>query len=295
MFNSEKSLEELFLGISGVFREIGKEYEVIFVDDCSADKSWAAVTDLKSRFPGVITAIRLSRNFGQHNATLCGFSFAKGQFIITIDDDLQIPPGEIRKLIEAGQSDEPDLVYGYYSDNKHSLVRRVGSESLKKSSKFFRKTIDKGSSFRMIRAEIVKRIVEHQHHFLFIDEILQWYTGDIALVEVRHEPRKYQQSNYSSGKILKLVGNILIYYTTIPLKVLIYGGFTVSLVSLAYGAYFIMKKLLFNVPLGYTSLIVTILFSTSILLFSLGVIGEYLSRIYQVQNKKPPYSIKKVI
>ena len=97
------------------------------------------------------------------------------------------------------------------------------------------------------------------------------------------------------GSIFKLVGNILIYYTAIPLKLLVYGGFLISLFSLIYGLYFIVKKLFFNVPLGYTSLIVTILFSMSIILFALGVIGEYLSRIYNVQNKKPPYSIKKIL
>jgi polyisoprenyl-phosphate glycosyltransferase len=295
VYNSEKSLEELFIGIEKVFAEIGASWEIIFVDDCSRDGSWEVLKRLKEKNPGKVTAVRLSRNFGQHNGTLCGFSFAKGEFIITIDDDLQTPTEEIKKLIEGYASSGADLVYGFYTKSRHSAVRRLGSESLKKTSKLFRKTLDKGSSFRLIRADVIRKLLEHNAPFIFIDEILQWYTEDIHLVEVRHEPRKYSQSTYSSGKILHMVGNILIYYTTVPLKVLVYGGFLISFITLFYGLYFIGKKLFFNVPLGYTSLIVTILFSTSIILFSLGVIGEYLSRIYQVQNRKPQYSVKTVI
>ena len=295
VFNSEQSLEELFAGISAVFEGIHETYEVIFVEDRGKDKSWEVISSLKARFPEKITAIQLSKNFGQHNATICGFSFAKGDFIITIDDDLQTPPEEISKLIAAYGTEQPDMVYGFFKHSKHSAMHRIGSTSIKKSSKLFRKTLDEGSSFRMMKSELAKKILDHHQNFIFIDEVLQWYTEEIAMVEVRHEPRKYKQSNYSSGSIFALLGNILIYYTTIPLKILVYGGFLVSLFSLIYGIYFIIKKFFFNVPLGYTSLIVTILFSTSIILFALGVIGEYLSRIYKVQNKKPSFSIKKVL
>jgi undecaprenyl-phosphate 4-deoxy-4-formamido-L-arabinose transferase len=295
VFNSEQSLEELFTGISSIFEGNHESYEVIFVEDRGKDKSWEVISGLKARFPDKIVAIQLSKNFGQHNATICGFSFAKGEFIITIDDDLQTPPEEIPKLIGAYEQDKPDLVYGYFKHSKHSAMHRLGSSSIKKSSKFFRKTLDEGSSFRMLKSDLAKKILDHHQNFIFIDEVMQWYTDEIALVEVRHEPRKYQQSNYSSRSVFELVGNILIYYTTIPLKVLVYGGFLVSLFSLIYGVYFIIKKLFFNVPLGYTSLIVTVLFSTSIILFALGVIGEYLSRIYKVQNKKPPFSIRRIL
>ncbi len=295
VYNSEQSLEELFMGIDKAFEEIRESYEVIFVDDYSRDQSWKVICDLKARFPEQIKAIQLGKNFGQHNATICGFSFAKGEFVITIDDDLQTPPEEIIKLIRNYEPTYPDMIYGYYKQSKHSKMHRLGSTSLKRSSKLFRKTLDEGSSFRMLKADLAKKILEHQQNFIFIDEVMQWYTDEITLVEVRHETRKYAQSNYSSRSIFKLVGNILIYYTAIPLKLLVYGGFLISLFSLIYGLYFIVKKLFFNVPLGYTSLIVTILFSMSIILFALGVIGEYLSRIYNVQNKKPPYSIKKIL
>jgi hypothetical protein len=122
-----------------------------------------------------------------------------------------------------------------------------------------------------------------------------WYTDNVGFAEVLHQPRKYDRSGYTLGKLVRLFANLVLYYTMLPLKVLVYGGLAISFVTFFYGLFFIFKKLVFDVPLGYTSLIVAILFSTSIILFSLGVLGEYLSRMYQIQNGKPPYSIKKVL
>ena len=295
VYNSEQSLEELFLGIKTVFEEMKLTFHVIFVEDHGADGSWEMLKKLKSENEELITAIRLSKNFGQHNATLCGFGFAKGDFVITIDDDLQTPPSEIRKLIQAEEAEETDVVYGYFAKKSHSRARNIGSASLKKSSKVIHNAPGEGSSFRLIRKELVEKILDHRQHFIYLDEILHWYTDDIVFVEVIHLPRKYKQSGYSTRKLFHLFGNILMYYTMVPLKLLVYGGFLISLITFVYGVFHIIKKWLYDVPLGYTSLIVAILFSTSIILFSLGVIGEYLSRIYQIQNRKPPYSIKKIL
>lgn len=295
VFNSEDSLEELLQGIDDIFRKLSQSFEVIFVNDSSTDQSWNKLKEMKSTFKGELTAINLNRNFGQHNATLCGFGFAKGDRIITIDDDLQTPPSEIEKLIIAFEHSDADIVYGVYGKKKHSALRNFGSSSLKKSSRVLHNSPGDGSSFRLIKSEIIQKMVHHQQNFIFLDEILFWYTNEIDFVVVQHLPRKYKQSTYSMSMLVRMFANILLYYTMIPLKFLIYGGLFFSIITFFYGSYFIVKKLVYNVPLGYTSLIVTILFSTSIMLFSLGIIGEYLSRIYMVQNRKPPFSIKKVI
>ncbi|MBE0646756.1 MAG: glycosyltransferase family 2 protein [Bacteroidales bacterium] len=295
VFNSEDSLEELFLGIKTLFEARNESYEVIFVEDHGKDGSWQVLKKLKDEYPDLIKAIRLSKNFGQHNATLCGFGFARGEFIITIDDDLQTPPAEIAKLIDAMANEPVDLVYGISGKKNHSRARNLGSASLKKSSKALHGSPGEGSSFRLITKDLVDKIREHHQHFIYLDEVLFWYTDDISFVEVIHLPRKYKQSGYSWGKLMHMMANILLYYTMLPLKFLVYGGFFFSLVTFGYGVFHIIKKWLFDVPLGYTSLIVAILFSTSIILFSLGVIGEYLRRIYEVQNRKPPFSIQKII
>jgi undecaprenyl-phosphate 4-deoxy-4-formamido-L-arabinose transferase len=130
---------------------------------------------------------------------------------------------------------------------------------------------------------------------MYIDELLLWYTSNIAFTEVEHQKRSVHRSGYSTWKLFKLSANIVIYYTAVPLRIMTYGGFFLSVLSFIAGIRFIINKMVNDVPLGYTSLIVAILFSTSIIMLCLGLIGEYLTRIYQVQNKKPPYSIKKIL
>ncbi|MFH1297318.1 MAG: glycosyltransferase family 2 protein [Bacteroidota bacterium] len=295
VYNSQESLEELFTGIQALFTQRKDSFEVIFVEDRSRDGSWEVLKRLKAAHSDTITAIRLSKNFGQHNATLCGLGFAKGEFVITIDDDLQTPPAEISRLINALDPVPADLVYGISRKKYHSRAHSLGSTSLKKASRMLHGSPGEGSSFRLITRELVDKIRQHHQHFIYLDEVLHWYTDDISFVEVIHLPRKYKRSGYTWRKWLSMMANILMYYTMIPLKLLVYGGFFFSVVTFVYGVYHILRKWLFDVPLGYTSLIVAILFSTSIILFSLGVIGEYLRRMYEIQNRKPPYSIQKIL
>lgn len=294
VFNSEASLEELFNRLTSVLNNIGKGYEIIFVDDGSFDKSWEVLKKLKEEHPGVLTAVRLAKNFGQHSATFCGFNFAKGNNIITIDDDLQSPPEEIPKLIKTMEDTDAELVYGIYKKTKRSLLRTLGSHSYRQAVQILGKPKE-GSSFRIISKNITQKILIHHQNFVFIDEILHWYTDYIGLAFVEHHKRKYRQSGYSNRKIWGMLANLMFYYTTAPLKLMVYGGLISSAFFFILSIYFILKKILLDVPLGYTSLIVAILFSTSLILLSLGVIGEYLSRIYMVQNKKPLYSVKKVL
>ena len=296
VFNSEDTLVELFNRINVLFEELHKSYEVIFVDDGGTDGSWNVLTRLKEKKPDLVTAIKLTRNFGQHNATYCGLTHAKGEMIITIDDDLQNPPEEIKKLIDCYTANDADLVYGLYADKKHSSLRNLGSKSLKKSSKMFYKGPGKGSSFRLLTRDLAQHILRHHQHFMYLDELFHWYTDKISSVYVLHSKRKFKKSGYSSFRLFGLFANILIYYSNVPLKLMVYGGLAASVFTFIIGMFFIFKKIFLNAPIqGYTSLIVTITFSTGLILLCLGIIGEYLSRIYMVQNKKPPFTIKKIL
>ena len=295
VYNSFESLEELYQRIEITMDGIGKTFEVIFIDDDSVDASWDKLQFLRNRYPKNVTAIKLARNFGQHNATICGIAQASGTFIITIDDDLQNPPEEIGKLINRMQNSDADLVYGIYGQKKHSFTRNLGSSAIKASSRHLFRTKGNGSSFRLMKSNIGKYLLNHQINFMYIDELFNWYTNHIEFVLVEHHKRPYQQSTYTSHSLFSMVSNLVIYYTAIPLKMMVYGGFISSFLSLLTGMVFIYRKLVHHVPLGFTALIVAILFSTSIILLSLGVIGEYLSRIYMVQNRKPPFSIKNML
>lgn len=295
VYNSESTLQELFGRILKVFDTLGHPFEVVFVDDFSHDKSWETLLALKKSFPAQVVAIRLARNYGQHNAIFCGITHAKGNFLVTLDDDLQIPPEEIPLLIHRLDETEADLVYGYFEKKKHSAFRNLGSYFIKKSSRLLLQSPGEGSSFRLFTRELGQNLLKHNQHFLYIDELLLWYTGNIQFVQVAHQKRSHHHSGYSTWKLMKISFNMMIYYTAVPLRIMTYGGFILSILSMLAAIRFIINKIVHDVPLGYTSLIVTILFSTSVIMLCLGMIGEYLTRIYQVQNKKPPYSIRKIL
>ena len=213
-----------------------------------------------------------------------------------MDDDLQHPPEEIPKLIEKYNETNADIVYGVYETKHHGAMRNAGSYLVRKSSKHTSNTIGDGSSFRLIKKDIISKIREnHQQNFLFIDEIIQWYTSNIQTVLVIHSPRKHGKSNYSFLKLINLYFDILINYSASPLKLMTYSGLLFSLITFCIGVRFIFRKIAYNVPLGYTSTIVSILFTASIILLCLGIIGQYIYKLYQFQQQKPPFSIQKVI
>ena len=292
VYNSSESLEELFQRIDKTMKGLEKSFEVIFVDDDSADGSWNKLEGLSKANPVNVTAVRLARNFGQHNATICGIAQASGKYIITIDDDLQNPPEEIAKLISTMENTETDLVYGVYSKKQHSMVRNLGSAAIKASSQHIYRNKGYGSSFRLMKSSLGKSLLNHQLNFIFVDELFHWYTSHIDFVFVEHHKRPYQNSTYTSHSLFSLFSNLVIYYTAIPLRIMVYSGFISAFLSFIIGVMFIYRKIVHDVPIGFTALIVAVSFSTSIILLSLGIIGEYLSRIYSVQNRKPPYSIK---
>ncbi|OWY22116.1 glycosyltransferase [Sphingobacteriales bacterium UPWRP_1] len=295
VFNGEATIEELFTRIQKVFDSLKQTFEVIFVEDCGADNSWQIITLLKSKYPKQVVGIKLVKNFGQHNATLCGCHFARGQYIITIDDDLQTPPEEIPKLIDARQQSLADVVYGVYPVKKHSVVRRLGSAIVRKTFKLGAGTRNEGSSFRLIDHDIIAKIVMHTQNFIYIDEILQWYTNQIVAVAVMHEARKKGQSGYPLLKLILFTLDLIINYTAIPLRIMTYGGLLFSVVFFCVGLYYIYDKIVSDTQLGFTSLITAIFFTTGIILFCLGIIGEYLRRIYMGQNQRPQYAIRKIL
>lgn len=296
VYNSEHTLEELFARIQKVFTELKESFEIIFVEDGGKDDSWKLLQNIKEANPKLVTAIKLSRNYGQHNATFCGFDHAAGELIITIDDDLQTPPEEIKKLINTYVADnKPDLVYGYYEKKQHSGLRNFGSKFLKLYTKIFFNAPGEGSSFRLFTAKVKNSLLNHRSTMVFIDEILLWYSGNISFAKVNHQSSEKGKSSYSGLKLFRMFINIILYSTVTPLKIMIYGGFLFSFINFIIGLFFIYRKLIYNVPLGYTSIIVTILFSTGILMFFLGIIGKYLSKIFVIQNKKPPYLVSQIL
>lgn len=291
VFNSAGTLKELCSRLQKVLFGVG-EFEILLVDDGSTDESWNMLKEVHREQKSTMRIVRLSKNFGQHNAITCGFALAKGDYIITMDDDLQHPPEEIPKLVLRQKETDADLVYGIPQGRQHGKVRIAGSFFIRRSSKLV-KGNPEGSSFRLIRKKIVDQIVAHQHHaMIFIDEIIGWYTSNVAFTDVEHHARKQGRSGYSAFGLIKLYFDIVINHSAIPLKLMTWIGFIASLLSLLLGCIFIIRKFILDVPIGFTALIVAVLFSASILMMCMGIIGQYLYKLFLLQNKKPNYSIR---
>jgi glycosyltransferase involved in cell wall biosynthesis len=296
VYNSEKTLEELYDRVNKVFVGLQASYEIIFVEDCGRDQSWTVIESLKNKYPGVIKGIKLSKNFGQHNALICGFNEVSGDYIITMDDDLQTPPEEIPKLILKQKAENAEMVYAIYENKKHHQVRNIGSYLIKRVFKIVFNAKPDASSFRLISRNLTNKVIQHNQNFVFIDGLLHWHTNNIAYQVTEHHDRKHGTSNYSLFKLIQLSSNLFFNFTVIPLRIITTVGILVSIISFLLGVYFLVNKFYYDIPVqGYTSLVTIILFSTSMMMISLGVIGEYISRIYMLQNNKPQYSIEKKI
>lgn len=294
VYRGESTLHDLFERTKKVFDDLGKTYQIIFVDDESTDQSWKKILELKQNHPKTVKAIRLAKNFGQQKATLCGINHSNGNVIITIDEDLQIPPEEIAKLISKHDETQADLIYGLFEKRQHSLVRKMGSWFVNRFFAVFASTTGAGTSFRLITRKLADKLTEVNQAHLLLDEVLNWYTSNISYEYVQHSKRKGGKSGYSFYNLLLITFGYVVYYTVIPLRIMTYVGFFFSLISFIIGVFYIYNRLIREVELGFTSIIVAIFFSTSIILFSLGIIGEYISRFYVSAWGKPPYMIEEI-
>jgi len=291
VFNSETALSDLTSQIADVFTAMQCTWELIFVDDHSSDGSWKTILSLKSEYPDHVKGYHFARNFGQHNATLCGLNKAKGEFIITMDDDLQHSPSDIPLFTKKYNENHDDIIYGIFPERKDGFIKKIFRLWFKKTGKKQNNGPGEGSSFRMISRRVCKAVSGFNMHFVYLDDMLYWHTDKIGFVNATYNQPKYRKSGYNSFKLAGIIYNLFLFNSAMPLKVMTVGGGLISLISLLAAFWFILRKILYDVPIGYTSTIVTILFSTSIIIFSLGVIGEYLRRMYLGQTGQPAYSV----
>ena len=291
IYNSGVGLFDLHKEIISAF-DFNIDFEIIYVDDFSQDNSWEILTEIKKNDSiHKITIIRLSKNFGQHAATLCGFDYSRGKIILTMDDDLEVLPCEFEKLILEYKKKQPQVVYGEYMQHE-SLGRRFFKFFYKSLARLEGKEKGRGSSFRLIEAELAKKLAENHRNFVFIDEFLLWYTQNVSFIKVENNPSSLRKSRYKIGRLINTTSNILLYSTGIPLKFVTYVGFILAFVNSIVGTFFIYRHFIDKIDVkGYASLIVSILFSTGIILFSIGIIAQYLRTILKNMNNAPLYYI----
>lgn len=291
VYNAETTLKTLVEQAVDFFYKEKYSFEILLVDDGSIDKSWTEITHLKTQYPE-IKGIRFSKNFGQHNATLCGILHTEADYIITLDDDLEYHPADIAILIDTMRTQNCDVVYGISKQDKRPLTRRWISKLYKLWSKMDAYSNQKGSSFRMIKKDLKNAFEQHQFKFLFLDEIILWYTASITYTLVPTHTSQKQSSTYTGSKLMHLATDLIMYSSDGLLKSMIWIGVLVAGVNGILILYYLAKKLLIGSELGFTSIIISILFSTGLIMLCLGVIGLYLGHIYQNSFKQPAYYIK---
>ena len=293
VYNSATSLPELVARLEPVLRASADEFEVVFVNDGSRDDSWR-VLDQLCRAHGWIRAITLMRNSGQHNALLCGIRVARHSLIVTLDDDLQNPPEEIPKLLEA-LDERVDVVYGAPPLGVHGRWRNVASQTTKIALQgvLGAETARMVGPFRVFRTELRKAFDQYSGAFVNIDVLLTWGTTRFTAIHVRHDVRRSGVSNYTFRMLLTHSLNMLTGFTTAPLQWASVLGFVVTLFGMVLLAY-VLARYLFQgarVP-GFGFLASVIIIFSGAQLVTLGIMGEYLARIHSRLLDRPPYTVK---
>jgi glycosyltransferase involved in cell wall biosynthesis len=259
------------------------------------DDSWDVLKKLKENYKE-ITIVNFNKNFGQHAATMCGFKYAKGDYIVTIDDDLEAHPRDIEKLITSQQQSNADLVYGVYPKLNQSFLRKCLTSLYKFLSKIEGKEKGKGSSFRLLKGSLSKKLSDNHKQFVFIDELCLWYTSKIDFIDVEPNRDYIHKQRYSMLTLFSITSNVILFSSTFPLKLVTRLGISLATVNFVIGLFYFFKKIIFKSQAeGYTSLIVSIMFSTGLIIFSIGVIAQYLTQVLKASNNSPCYNESEVL
>ena len=290
VYNSETILRALVSRLQPVLARAASRHELILVDDGSRDRSWRAIQDL-AREHGWIRGIGLMRNYGQHNALLCGIRAARHEVIVTMDDDLQHPPEEIPRLL-AALGEDCEVVYGAPEREQHGWLRDLASQltklALQKS--MGAETARKVSAFRAFRTGLREAFAGYRSQFVSIDVLLTWGTTWFKAVPVRHDPRAVGVSNYTYRKLLTHAMNMVTGFTVLPLQIASVTGFVFTLLGIVLLALVGINYLLRPSPPGFTFIASVIAIFSGAQLFAIGIIGEYLARMHFRMMDRPTYS-----
>jgi len=293
-YNSELSLPELVRRLKPVLDAAATDYELILVDDGSRDGTWPVIEEL-ARSHEWVRGVNLMRNYGQHNAVLCGVRLVHNELTLTMDDDLQHPPEEIPKLLEKLTPDK-DVIYGPPAKETHGLWRDLASQVTKIAlqSAMGAPIARKAGPFRLFRTSLREAFAGYDGPYVSIDVLLTWSTTRFAAVEVRHEPRTLGTSNYTFRKLVVHALNMVTGFSSWPLQLSSMIGFSFTVVGTLVLFYVMISYLVRggSSVQGFTFLASMIAIFSGVQLFSLGIIGEYLARMHSRSMQHPTYAVR---
>jgi len=295
VYNSEDSIERV---VDTLIDNLSDRYnlEIVLVNDGSKDNSEKVCVSLHSRYSGVVRFYSLAKNVGEHNAVMAGLNMCSGDYVVIMDDDFQNPISEVIKLFDYAINSDYDVVYTYYEKKQHSFFRNLGSKfndrvaniMLSKPKDLYL------SSFKLVNRFLVDEIINYRLPYPYIDGLILRSTDNIGKIEVEHQKREIGQSGYTLKKLVSLWLNMFTNFSIIPLRFSTVLGFITAVIGVVVGAYAVIEKISNpDIPVGYTSLFVVICLFSGIVLLALGMVGEYLGRIFISLNKKPQYLIRK--
>jgi len=294
VYNSAGMLPTLISRLEPVLRDHSSAFELILVNDGSRDDSWAVIQRL-CRAHGWVRGIDMLRNYGQHNAILCGIRAARHEWIATMDDDLQHPPEELPKLL-AELDRGLDVVYGPPEREQHGLLRDLASQITKYAlqNAMGAATARSVSAFRVFRTELRGAFAEYRNPYVSIDVLLTWGTRRFGAVKVRHDARAEGVSNYTYRKLIVHALNMITGFSTFPLQLASWVGFLFALFGMAMLAYVLISYFLRGSTVsGFTFLASMIAVFAGAQLFALGILGEYLARMHFRMMDRPAYAVRR--
>ena len=293
VYFAENTIEQL---VDELISSLSESYklEIILVNDCSKDNTGEICVGLFNKYHPLLSYFSLAKNVGEHNAVMAGLNQVSNDHIVIMDDDFQNPIQEVKNLIAYSVENNFDVVYTYYAIKEHSFFRNLGSQFndivaniiLQKPKNLYL------SSFKLLRKNLVSEIVKYDLPYPYIDGLILRTTDNIGKIEVNHDARKEGRSGYTFKKLISLWLNMFTSFSVIPLRIATILGFIFALIGFILGVVSVIEKFINpELPAGYTFMIVFISISSGIQLVAIGMLGEYIGRVFISLNRQPQYTI----
>ena len=295
VFNSENTIETLVNNITKVLEDY-YQFEVLLINDSSEDDSEKKCKQLVEKYLNV-SLFSLSKNVGEHNAIMAGLNKCSGDYAVIMSDDLQHSTNALLELIKYGikEKDNFDVVYTYYDKKQYSFLKNIGSKFNDIVANFL---LSKPkhlylSSFKFINRFLITEIIKYQSPFVYIDGLILGTTNKIGRIKVEHNQRIHGKSGYTLIKMLQLWSNMSTSFSIFPLRISLLMGSILSFIGFILAIYFFVEKITDNtVPSGFASIFIAVTIFSGAILIALGLIGEYVGRIFISLNKKPQFVIR---
>jgi undecaprenyl-phosphate 4-deoxy-4-formamido-L-arabinose transferase len=297
VYNEEANIQALMGRLLPVMESLAKPFEIILVDDGSRDRSLALLKEFTSH-PSV-RVVELTRNYGQHAAIMAGFSVMRGDIVLTMDADLQNPPEEIPNLVRTMEEGEYDVVGTIRKSRKESFLRILPSKMINVVARKITGVSmrDWGCMLRAYSRPVVERMLDCHEQATFIPALATVFAKRVTEIEVAHEERFGGKSNYPLRKLINLQFDLVASFSDFPIKLIMYGGILMSLLGVCFGAFLAIARLVYGVRWaaeGIFTLFAILFVFVGLQFFALGVIGEYIGRIFREVRKRPEFVIERV-